>query len=365
MNQAEFYGSRYVSDLGPNASYVSTIEKQFLRFRMIEILADTQEVYEHFNFVHPYYGKDKFQRLFFSDDLNYMLERQEQNVILYKKVVKGGNPTRGYDGNTKDIAAYEMEGSPEVTWSLVNRIKRFPFDLASCTFVNYLFSPNLQFYLDYNKQQKRFVIKRSADCTVFEEIPPGLMNPGDGSDIALVGKKFQWLSNEFISVINDDGIQKTVDITNKCDQVQYCTIPMLDLDYLKKNKQSHFFYDQSITKENQTIERLRRKYQEYFSAYNSNGLRSPQDLYDILFEVDFNVDNCQGKVVADTSFTYFHWKLAELMQTIPRFNMKKYHPEEIKILALNIFPRGNTVLHYAYKNVHIIQRFYRVIDHEV
>jgi ankyrin repeat protein len=156
-----------------------------------------------------------------------------------------------------------------------------------------------------------------------------------------------------------------VDITNSCDQVSYCSIPMLDLEYLKKNKKSHFFYDMSITKENQTIERLRRKYQEYFSAYNSNGLRSPSDLYNILFEVDFNIDNCQGKVVADTSFTYFHWKLAELMQSIPRFNIKKYHPEEIKILALNIFPRGNTVLHYAFKNVHIIQRFYRVIENEV
>lgn len=32
------------------------------------------------------------------------------------------------------------------------------------------------------------------------------MNPGDGSDIALVGKKFQWLTNEYIRVINNDGI---------------------------------------------------------------------------------------------------------------------------------------------------------------
>ena len=77
-------------------------------------------------------------------------------------------------------------------------------------------------------------------------------------------------------------------------------------------------------------------------------MRDPADLYDILFAVDFNVDNCKGKVVSDIAFTYFHWKIAELMQNIPRFNIKRYHPEEIKILALNIFPRGNTVLHYAY-----------------
>jgi hypothetical protein len=53
------------------------------------------------------------------------------------------------------------------------------------------------------------------------------------------------------------------------------------------------------------------------------------------------------------------------MQSIPRFNIKRYHPEEIKILALNVFPQGKTVLHYAYGNLHIIQRFYKVIDNEL
>lgn len=70
-------------------------------------------------------------------------------------------------------------------------------------------------------------------------------------------------------------------------------------------------------------------------------------------------------MVADTSFTYFHWKIAELMQGLARFSIKKYHPDEIKILSLNIFPKGNTVLHYAYKNLHIVRRFYKVIEAEI
>jgi hypothetical protein len=36
------------------------------------------------------------------------------------------------------------------------------------------------------------------------------------------------------------------------------------------------------------------------------------------------------------------------METDPKFNLKRYNPEEVKILALNIFPHGKTVLHYAY-----------------
>jgi hypothetical protein len=48
---------------------------------------------------------------------------------------------------------------------------------------------------------------------------------------------------------------------------------MLDIEYLRSANSSHYFYDVSITRENQTIERLKRKYQEYFTAYYSGGVR--------------------------------------------------------------------------------------------
>jgi hypothetical protein len=140
---------------------------------------------------------------------------------------------------------------------------------------------------------------------------------------------------------------------------------MLDMDYLRSSNSSHYFYDISISRENQTIERLKRKYQKYFTAYYSSGMRDPADLYDLMFNVDFNIDNCKGKIVADTSFTYFHLKIAELMEIMPKFNIKRYHPEEIKILALNIFPRGKTLLHYAYQNLNIVRRFYKVINQDI
>lgn len=115
---------------------------------------------------------------------------------------------------------------------------------------------------------------------------------------------------------------------------------MLDIEYLRSPNSSHYFYDVSITKENQTIERLKRKYQEYFTTYYSGEACGEKEIYDVLFHVDFNIDNFQGKIVADTSFTYFHLKIAEMMESMPNFNIKRYDPQEIKILALNIFPRG-------------------------
>jgi hypothetical protein len=75
-----------------------------------------------------------------------MLERQDQNVFLYDKTPSSG----GTAGSL-------------ITWQLKKRIMRFPMDLASVTFVNYLFSPNFQYYLDFNKKEKVFVIKNTLD----------------------------------------------------------------------------------------------------------------------------------------------------------------------------------------------------------
>lgn len=139
----------------------------------------TNEVFEHFSFIHPYYGDDKFQRIFFSKDLDYMLERQEQNVLLYKinrqnpkesiltpVVQKMGTispPTVFSESCEKLDFLIKPTESREVSWTLVNRIKRFPLDLSECTFVNFLFSPDLMLYLDFNMSKDVFVIKRSLD----------------------------------------------------------------------------------------------------------------------------------------------------------------------------------------------------------
>jgi hypothetical protein len=50
------------------------------------------------------------------------------------------------------------------------------------------------------------------------------------------------------------------------------------------------------------------------------------------------------------------------MRSSTNFSIKKYHPDELKALALNIFPGGNTVLHYAYKHLYLIRRFYKVME---
>jgi hypothetical protein len=57
------------------------------------------------------------------------------------------------------------------------------------------------------------------------------------------------VDNDHIRVVSNDGIEKTVDLNNNCEQSSYGTVPMLDLLYLKKEKNSHYYFDMSITHE--------------------------------------------------------------------------------------------------------------------
>jgi hypothetical protein len=56
------------------------------------------------------------------------------------------------------------------------------------------------------------------------------MNPGTGKEISLVGKKFKWINNRQIKVVNNEGFEKTVDIVEKFKEITYCSLPMLDIN---------------------------------------------------------------------------------------------------------------------------------------
>ena len=67
-------------------------------------------------------------------------------------------------------------------------------DISECTYANYLFSPDLMYYLDFDKADDNFLIKRSIDQSVQCLIPKGLMNPST-EDPKLIGKKFRWINS--------------------------------------------------------------------------------------------------------------------------------------------------------------------------
>lgn len=70
------------------------------------------------------------------------------------------------------VFMYKRENKPDgtVKWNLIRRLRQFPLDMSECTYYNYLFSPDLMYYLDYSKSENSFLIKRSQDqgvrCTI-------------------------------------------------------------------------------------------------------------------------------------------------------------------------------------------------------
>ena len=49
--------------------------------------------------------------------------------------------------------------------------------MSENTYANYLLSPDLMYYLDYDRQNNQFVIKDTLSQNVKQRIPTGLMNP--------------------------------------------------------------------------------------------------------------------------------------------------------------------------------------------
>ncbi len=62
------------SSLENNVPYIRIERKEYLRLKIIDIVS-SKDVEEVVSFVHPIYGKDVYQRIYFSEKLDYMLER--------------------------------------------------------------------------------------------------------------------------------------------------------------------------------------------------------------------------------------------------------------------------------------------------
>jgi hypothetical protein len=105
-------------------------------------------------------------------------------------------------------------------WELVSRIKQFPMDIAEQCGANYLFSPDLMHYLDFDKNKDIFLIKETITGNIYKEIPRGLMNPKK-EDVKALAMRFMWISSSKVKVINNEGMENVIDIANNFAELEY------------------------------------------------------------------------------------------------------------------------------------------------
>jgi hypothetical protein len=63
-----------VTELENCSNFNKNLPKKFHKFKLIEILNE-HTIKEHFTFVHTFYGKGKYQRIYIADNMQYILER--------------------------------------------------------------------------------------------------------------------------------------------------------------------------------------------------------------------------------------------------------------------------------------------------
>jgi len=79
--------------------------------------------------------------------------------------------------------------------------------------------------------------------------------------------------------------------------------------------------------------------------------------------VDFSLEGFKGKLVLDISFDYIHWKMAEILSVEnPKYKISRFGIDDLKQLTLNIFPKGNTFLHYSYHHLTNIRKVYDIVN---
>jgi hypothetical protein len=103
--------------------------------------------------------KDKnYQQLVFSRDLNKLMEiYSDSRCSIYTKRRSPGNRIR-------------------VVWDLTYQIKKYPTPLQGKTFTNFLFSPNLNFFIDVAVKLRQFCIRSCATNQIVLWIPKGLIS---------------------------------------------------------------------------------------------------------------------------------------------------------------------------------------------
>jgi hypothetical protein len=184
----------------------------------------------------------------------------------------------------------------------------------------YLFSKDFSMFLDVDRKNKRFMIRDSFTQEVRYHLPEWLMDMSDGDDFLNCAMRFTWIDNDTVKIVNPEGIERLVDLKNNFKEIEFNVIPLFEKEWCNNY---HYYLDpppceKEIVPSNltfNTLERLKRKYQLYKSAFYLEKKSDPHSLYQVLHTVDFNVNETSERFISDLSFTFLHWNLIEQLES--------------------------------------------------
>ena len=138
-------------------------------------------------------------------------------------------------------------------------------------------SPCFEYYIDLDRAVNRFVIKDTITSTLIYTISEDLMdskseNPRD------IMNRFMWIDKDRIRIANKEGIEKIIDLKNNFEEFEFNVIPLFKNKEIQNNV-NHYYLNRRDLDITEVLARLKRKYQNYVSAYYLEHKTEPFSLY--------------------------------------------------------------------------------------
>lgn len=121
----------------------------------------------------------------------------------------------------------------------------------------FIFSPNFKRYIDLDDSHTKFLIRNTHNHEkVITQIPEELMNANE-EPIADVARRFRWLTEDLLHIINHEGIERIVDIAEGFKEVQFNFIPLYDKEICTKQ---HYMHDPPSYNMDECLKTLQKRY---------------------------------------------------------------------------------------------------------
>eukprot|EP00347_Sterkiella_histriomuscorum_P021861 403332513 len=332
-SQTQF--ARISNEIKSGLAFVYNENINFNTFKLIEI-ENENSVIEHCHFIHQNYI-DKFQKILISDDNELMIEiLVNLRVNVYQsRQSKGGAPLK---------------------WMLQKRFQDFPHDLSEISECLFMFSPNLQRYINFDKVKGLFFIRSTLNKDIDIQIPQRLMNPQNENPKESV-KRFKWVNNERILIANSSGYECLFNLNgDQFEEISQSIIPC----FKSLEKLNHIYQDQESLELGDIIKRLLRKYRDLKRLRYLDEKQYQIQIYDHLFEVDFNVQKGKYKHVSDLSFSFIYWKVIEDLIK-GHIKIESLDEQTLLTICLNILPGCRNILHMLANKSQLLQKLLQIV----
>ena len=123
-----------------------------------------------------------------------------------------------------------------------------------------------------------------------------------------------WTGNSQYKFVTRSGIERLISFDARGNFVEdnFCFIPGFQLKEIKS--ENYYTGFQQCLKVDQVEERLFRKYRVYKSNILMMNFHNKIDMYPHLFNIDYYVDDCKGRIMMDMSFTFLNWNIIEQLR---------------------------------------------------